>query len=69
MTDIDSLPEVQEVRRIRINPGETLVVKVNDYLSADQADSIRAQVISAVPEGVKVVVVEPGIDFEVIEAA
>lgn len=59
-------PPIEEVRRLLLRPGETLVVKVADLLSADRAGDIRKYLQAIFGEEQKVLVLDGGVDLEVV---
>jgi hypothetical protein len=61
MTDLDI-----EIRRLRIEPGDVLVVRVNGAFTACTADRIKTSIAGVVGEHVPVMVVGPEIDLALI---
>lgn len=60
--------EIQEVRVLRLQPGDTLVLKSDKVLNAAQCENILAEWKRFAPEGVKCVVLDSGLGVEVIRA-
>lgn len=48
--------DVEDIKRLAINPGEVLVVRLHDGATKDDADRIASQVKARLPEGVEVLV-------------
>ena len=53
------------IERLWVRPGETLIVKAKHPLTFDEACAIKEHVLRAIPDGVKVLVVED-LDLAVI---
>jgi len=61
------LPEISQVERLALAPGEVLVVHVNTTdLPNNAADRIRVIVESKLPKGSRVLVVPKGTEFSVV---
>lgn len=60
--------EIQEVRVLRLQPGDTLVLKVDAILNPSQRENLAEAVKRFTPEGVKCMVLEKGFDLEVLRA-
>lgn len=64
-------PPIEEVARLALKPGDTLVVKINEQfhgpLAAEQTDVMRRR-LEAIFPGHKVLIVWAGIDLEVVES-
>jgi pyruvate kinase len=61
--------QVEKIQRLRVEPGETLVVTMPRHSTAENV-SVAAKVIrERVPDGVEVLVVSGGIELSVIERA
>lgn len=50
--------EIADIKRLSVSSGDTVVVRVRGRLSRDVAASIRSQVQSALPDGVRAMVVD-----------
>lgn len=59
--------ELEEVRRLRVEPGDALVVKMAHPVSREVHKRIRNQFEQTHP-GVTILILEPGIDLEVLSA-
>lgn len=60
--------EIQEVRVLRLQPGDTLVLRSDQHLTPEVAARMQEQLKAAAPEGVKCVVLDSGLGVEVIRA-
>jgi hypothetical protein len=61
------LPEITEVKRLTVRPGDRLVVRFAESLDMAAADAVKAQVRAAAGiEGVRVIVLDGGADLEVL---
>jgi hypothetical protein len=67
---MSDLPEITDVQRLTLKPGDRLVVRSPDRLSAQAADMIRQRVIAAfaLDPDAPVLVLPSGISVEVVEA-
>lgn len=63
---IDGVPEVAEVRRLVLRPGERLVLKLDHCPDDAEADDLMASLHRALGDDVKVLILEPGMDLEVL---
>ena len=63
------LPEVTEVQRLELKPGDRIVVRVADRLSMRVADILRTRVSEWLPPGVEVLILDQGMTLEVVEAS
>lgn len=59
------LPEVIEIRRVRPEPGDTLLVTVDRPISRSAVDRLAAQLRQAFAPECRIVVVEPGLTIEI----
>ncbi len=64
--ELAELPEITEVQRITLKPGDRLAVRVDSRLSPETAARIRKIVEAAYP-GVPVLVLDVGTSLEVVE--
>lgn len=55
-----------QISHMELEPRDVVVVKAKTNLTASQRDSIRASVEQAIPEGVKVLVLDRDFDIEVL---
>ncbi len=55
-------PEIVDVRRLRLNPGDVVVVKVQGHLSRMAEQNIKDELKTVVPDN-KVLVVEAGVEI------
>ena len=62
-----TLPEVTEVRRWTLRPGDRLIVRVDHRIAAGDAGRIKdmVRVSLALPGDFPVLLIEPGMDVEV----
>jgi hypothetical protein len=56
------------IRRLRLEPGDTLVICIPQPITADQAEAIKRHIDSALP-GVPVLVFDTGISLAVVRHA
>lgn len=63
-----NLPEIEEVRRISLKPGDVLLVRVDREISAAEAQQIKDIVQPKFPAN-EVLIADQRADFEVIEAS
>jgi hypothetical protein len=54
------------IGKLTIEPGDTVVVKVSAILSSDQVQHLESYFASRLPEGVKPLIVQRGIDVKVM---
>lgn len=64
---MDALPEITDVRRLTLRPGDTLVLRLAREPSMADVDRIRHIVQAALDTDAPVLVLGPGEDIEVIE--
>jgi hypothetical protein len=65
-----SLPEVTEIQRWKLQPGDRLIVSTDREISLKDVDLIRAKVRAALalPDDFPVLVTGPGVNLEVAGA-
>jgi hypothetical protein len=61
----DPMLEIQAIKRLRLRPGDIIVLKTQKVLSHNAFENIRSVVADNFP-GHKVLVLEEGMDIEVI---
>jgi hypothetical protein len=57
---------VQDIKRLNVKPGETLLATVPHDLDLIDTENVRAQLQSLLPQGVKVAVVSRDLDLRVV---
>lgn len=62
------MTDIEEIKVMRLLPGDTLVLRVDRAISQEVADRITKTVEPLIPEGVKVLVLERGMSLEVVRA-
>jgi hypothetical protein len=62
------LPEITDVERLVIHPWEALLVHVAGRIGHERAHALHDAVAAVLPKGVRVLIVEEGISFEVVTA-
>lgn len=65
----EALDAAVDVKRLVINPGDALVIKVDQALSADAVRHIEMQVSAIVGNGIKVLVLPKGFSIDVLASA
>lgn len=63
------MTDIEEIKVMRLLPGDTLVLRVDRALSQEVADRITKTVEPLIPDGVKVLVLERGMSLEVVRAS
>jgi hypothetical protein len=65
---VAELPEITEVQRLTLKPGDLLVVRTDETLDAQTADRLRERLYAwlGVP-GVRILVLDRGASLEVVE--
>jgi hypothetical protein len=58
-----------EIRKLELGPGDVLVVRAREVLSAAAAEHIKGMVEPLVPDGVKVLVIDRQIDLSMLTRA
>ena len=58
--------ELSEVKVMHLQPGDTLVVRTETVLSAETAWGMEEYMRPRLPDGVKCIVLGPGINFEIV---
>lgn len=65
-----SEPEIDWIKRIDLHAGDTLVVRLNGYISRDVAEKFKEVLQGQIPDGAKVLVVDANVaDLTVLHAA
>jgi dUTPase len=64
-----ALDAATEVRRLTLQPGDTIVLRVDAHLPNDAAAKLRDHVASSIGEGTKVLVLTKGMSIDVLAAA
>lgn len=60
------MTDIEEIKVMRLLPGDTLVLRVDRALSQETAVRITKTVEPLIPEGVKVLVLDRGMSLEVV---
>lgn len=60
--------EVEKIQRLRVEPGETLVVTLPEHTTPERARELLKVLEEKTPEGVRVLVVTSGVELTVIAA-
>jgi hypothetical protein len=60
---------LEDVRRLIVHPGETVVLRVKQRLSAVMVEHLQGTLKAAMPEGVKCLVLQEGAELEVVSTA
>lgn len=60
--------DISEVKVMHLQPGDTLVVRTEQPLSVDTCERLKEYLSSVLPDGVKCLVLEKGIDLEIVRA-
>jgi hypothetical protein len=61
--------DIEDVRRIVVHPGETLVFRVKSVMTAEHASHLGEAIRERLPEGVRFLVVSGDVDLEVVADA
>jgi hypothetical protein len=64
-----TIPEIAEVQRLTLKPGDRLIVRTDAKLSAQTAANLleRVRARLGIPDDVHVVVLDSGMSVEVVE--
>ncbi len=65
MTD-DDLPEITDVQRFRLEPGDRLVVRYQERLTHQQAVLVRDRLLAWAGPGFPVLVLDGGASLEIV---
>ena len=60
--------QIDSIRVMRLHPGDTLVINVQRVLKREQRDQMLRTVQQLIPEGVKCMVLDGGVDLEVLRS-
>jgi hypothetical protein len=58
-----------EIAKLRLEPDDILVVKVDRPLSKEVTDRIRKHLAGLLPQGIKTMIIERGVDLAVLTKA
>lgn len=58
--------EIDELKRVSLNPGEVILVRSQSRLSAFQKDDIRGTLKKAFPDN-EIVIVDGNLDLSIVE--
>lgn len=61
-------PKLEDLRRLDVQPGDTVVLRTPDRLSVAACDRLREGMAGVLPPSVKTVVLEGGMDLSVVSA-
>lgn len=61
--------ELESIRRLDIKPGETLVVRFDQHITDQFAKDAKERIRPNLPDDVKLLVLGPGIELEVVAGA
>ncbi len=64
------LPEITEVQRLTVKPGDRLIVRTDEKLSPETVAALRKHLHSwlGLPDDVRVLILDGGASLEVVEA-
>ena len=54
------------VARLEVKPGETLVVKILDRISAEEVERLQVRLKESLPDGVKCIILGDGAELAVV---
>lgn len=58
-----------EIAKLTLSPGDVLVVKVDAYINQEQSINLREQMLSHLPQGIKVIVLAKEISLAILTRA
>lgn len=58
--------QIETIRVTRLEPGDVLVLKCQHVLSRSVRQRLRDQILELMPDGVKAMVLDGGMDLEVM---
>jgi len=63
------LPEITEVQRLTVKPGDVLVVRTAETLSHEKAAALREHLHAwlGLPGGARLMILDGGVSLEVVE--
>jgi len=67
MTDL--LDGLEEIRRLTVRPGDTLVFRFKHAVSAATADAVVDRVKALLRDDIKILILDQGTTLEVVEKA
>jgi hypothetical protein len=69
MADIGQLPEITDIQRLALKPGDRLIVRTDEKLSDQTAAALRTRLHSwlGIPDDVRILILDRGVSIEVIE--
>ena len=69
MADTGPLPEITEVQRLTVKPGDRLIIRTGAKLSAATAAALldQVRVRLGLPDDVRVAILDSGLSAEVVE--
>lgn len=67
MGAVPGLPEITEVKRLAIKPGDRLIVRLDHEPSQYEAHEMLSRLHALLGADVPVIVLAPGMDIEVLE--
>lgn len=69
MPDTWQLPEITEVQRLTLKPGDRLIVRTDEKLSDQVAAALRERLHAwlGLPDDVRVLILDRGVSIEVVE--
>jgi len=64
-----TLPEITEVQRLTVKPGDVLIVRTAETLSPETAAALRKHLHAwlGLPDSVRLLVLDRGVSLEVVE--
>lgn len=62
-----SLPEITDVQRLTLKPGDRVIVRAPGHLTPQAVDMLRARMRAWLPDGVQALVLDGGMSLEVLE--
>jgi len=65
---MSELPEITEIQRLRLNPGDTLVITFPGHLTPAVAEMIRERLRQKFPESVTILILDQGARLAVLES-
>jgi hypothetical protein len=60
---------LESIKRLDVHPGETLIITVPDDLDQHELHVLRERLKAEIPEGVRVLIVPPSMDVQVVANA
>ena len=61
--------EILQVNKMRVNPGDTVVITIPDYMTLETAQTIYDNFLHHLPDGVGIILIPPDVKVNILDCS